>query len=106
MTPTQRGLLRETLAALFGALAAYGIIDDLTLQAGVGIVGALLALVWAVKDHASSEAIFTALRKLLSIVGGAVVTFGLMAPEQIAAVSAAVLPTISLVWSFRVNSKQ
>jgi exosortase/archaeosortase len=93
------GAARELLTAVFGLIAGYGIVND---QQSVTIVGALLALVmlvYSVFHKEGWEIITSAVRKLISTTGGALIGLGYITPEKWSLIAALCPALISVAWS-------
>ena len=99
------GLLREVLAGIGGALISFGLTNDVTVATVIGVVMAGLTLGVAVMTHKGIEAVKSAARKFLSVTGGALVTFGILSPEQTEALTGAILPILAMYWSTLSNAE-
>lgn len=103
MSEQQRGQLREVLTVLAGLLVAFGVSTEELLSTLVGLVMAGCVLHAAFVRHEGRERTLTAVRKFLSLLGGALVTWGVLEDAQVTAILGAVGPVFSMAWSWRVN---
>lgn len=93
------GRIREVLAMV--GFIVFGSSDGVT--SAVGLVVAIVAVVWALRHHEGVEIIFSSFRKLLSAVPGALLAFDLVSIDTAGAITALIAPVLAMAWSFVAN---
>jgi hypothetical protein len=89
-------LIRHTLSAIGGILIAYGVVSSSLAQETIGAIMALTGTVWSFIDKkATIDRIQGTLRQILTVLGGFVSTKGILAPDMVEAIVAALMMLIS-----------
>ena len=99
------GILRELIAAVGGALVAFGVTSEVIASSIIGVALAALSLYLAIESKESGPKLGTTIRKLLSTVGGAVVVLGIANPDQVEALLGLAGPLVALVSSYIANGQ-
>jgi hypothetical protein len=91
-------LVRHTLSAIGGILIAYGVTGSGIIQPTIGALMALTGTVWSFFDKKATLArISGTLRQILTALGGFVSAKGVIAPDMIEAIVAAVMMLVATI---------
>lgn len=95
------GVVRELMAAVGGAMVAWGVQSEPWWPEVSGVLVAVVSLVWGIRANEGVEAVLTLVRKAISAAGGAAVATGVMTPEKAAAAVGVFGALVSVLWTLK-----
>lgn len=95
------GIAQSVLTAIGGLLIAKGITDSVTVTTGIGVVSALVGMIWAFKDKtADISSTEETIRQVGAFVGGIFIAQGKFSVEQLNTWLGLVSALVPVVLSF------